>query len=231
MKSIRCLSGAVLKYIAMISMLADHCNIVFFESRMAQDAASWMKVFSVVLDVFGRFAFPIFFFLLVEGFFNTRNRWRYLCNLLLFGIVSEIPFNLFVGTNWLYSQAQNILFTLVIALGVIWAIDWVRGVTEHWLVIMLPITAVGCIGAHLCKVDYGGMGVLIPLAFYLFRSKPVAAAAVGYCTAWGQFWSLPSFLMTMLYNGQRGRQYKWLNYWFYPMHLMILGLIRLSGKM
>ena len=210
-------------------MLLDHCNKALLIPQLVNNSDLGIKTVSYVLGAFGRFAFPIFFFLLVEGFHNTRNRWNYLGNLILFGLLSEIPYNLFLGGAWFYPEAQNICFTLALALGVIWIIDWAKCVTKHWLIVMLTITMAGFLLAYVGRFDYGGLGVLIPLAFYLFRSKPEVAAAVGYCAAIGQFWSWPSFLLTTFYNGQRGRQCKWLNYWFYPVHLLALGLIRRFG--
>ena len=89
----------------------------------------------------------------------------------------------------------------------------------------------GGVIAEYGRLDYGSYGVLIPFAFYLFRSKPLAASLVGYLVIAEDVWSLPSFLLTCFYSGQRGRQHKWLNYWFYPLHLLLIAGIRLIWKL
>lgn len=230
MKPVCCLSGATLKHMAMICMLADHVNKAILFPLVIKGTAPWLVGLHGVFNVIGRFAFPIYFFLLVEGFYNTRNRWKYLRNLAFFALISEIPFNLFIGMDWRHSGAQNIYFTLALALCVIWATEAVRRRTKYWLLIMVPVVITGCVIAEYGRIDYGSLGVLIPLAFYLFRSKPLAASVAGYLMIAEEVWSLPSFLLTCLYNGQRGRQCKWLNYWFYPMHLLLIGIIRQAVK-
>lgn len=89
-EKIKLLSGAQLKYIAFASMLIDHVNktfFIYFNSKA-------LIVMSELFDILGRIAFPIFISLLVEGYFKTRNRWRYLGTLLVFGIISEVPFDM-----------------------------------------------------------------------------------------------------------------------------------------
>ena len=74
--------------------------------------------------------------------------------------------------------------------------------------------------------DYEYHGILIPYAFYLFYNRPILAGFFGYLAIIKEIWSLLGFGLTLTYNGKRGKQYKWVNYWFYPVHLFILGLLR-----
>ncbi|MBR1523666.1 MAG: TraX protein, partial [Lachnospiraceae bacterium] len=74
------MTGTALKLIAVISMLIDHTGDVLFPGTM------WLRYI-------GRLAFPIYCFLLVEGFFHTKDLRRYMFRLLLFGLISEIPFD------------------------------------------------------------------------------------------------------------------------------------------
>ena len=221
------MSGAALKHTAMVCMLADHVDKALLAPVIAADSMLWLRLLHGILMIAGRFAYPIYFFLLIEGFSNTGNRWKYLRNLLGFAFVSEIPFDLFISGKWLYWSAQNVYFVLVLALSVIWLIDAIIERTEYWILLMVPVVLCGCLTAEYGKIDYGSRGVLIPLAFYLFRSKPLAAVLVGSVGSIRDVWSLPAFWVTCLYNGERGRQCKWLNYWFYPLHLLLIGMIRL----
>ena len=228
----RILSGAALKYIAIGSMLADHVNKAIILRVLSEDSALWLQAISSVFSAVGRFAFPIFFFMLVEGFYNTRNRWRYLRNLILFAIVSELPFDLFMWSDHLlaYCQRQNIYFSLAFALCVIWLVDRVKEKGSSGLALAMLICLAGCLVAWLGRVDYGAKAILIILAFYFFRSNRLLASGMGYLVVFRTVWALPSFAALNLYNGQRGRQNKWLFYWFYPAHLLLLGILRLIFK-
>lgn len=97
------LSGSALKVIAVLSMVADHCAYYLMEHG---------TLFCEVMRCFGRIAFPVFAFLIAEGFQYTRNRMKYFLQLLGFAVVSEVPWYLLNGAD----GTHNVLFTL--ALGV-----------------------------------------------------------------------------------------------------------------
>lgn len=63
--------------------------------------------------------------------------------------------------------------------------------------------------------------------FYIFYDKPLLGAGLGYISIIKEFYSFIGFGMTLTYNGERGKQYKWFNYFFYPVHILILGLLRI----
>ena len=117
------LSGAQLKYIAFISMLIDHTNKTLLYPYLDGGIISAV---SDVFDVLGRIAFPIFIYMLVEGYFHTRNKWRYLGMLLIFGVISEIPYDMFSSGVFFEWNANNIMFTLAMVLAMIWIIDVLR---------------------------------------------------------------------------------------------------------
>ena len=122
-------SGTALKTIACITMLVDHIGASCIEAgiltpgldsgTLSRDTLSAYPLYrlDMVLRFTGRLAFPLFCLLLVEGFVHTHNVKGYLGRLVLFGLLSEVPFDLaFFRTPFDFS-AQNVYWTL--ALGVL----------------------------------------------------------------------------------------------------------------
>ena len=119
-EKIRIFSGAQLKYLAFISMLIDHVNKALIYPNL--DGSAGLQIISDLFDILGRIAFPLFMFLLVEGYFKTRSRWKYLLYLLGFGVISEVPFDLFTTSQVFEPNWNNIMFTLAAVLITIWSI-------------------------------------------------------------------------------------------------------------
>ena len=148
-----------LHIMAMIFMLCDHLwgTVV--------PGADW-------LTCIGRLTFPIFAFMIVEGYFHTKNLRKYVKRLLIFAILSEIPFNLAVGSRLFYPIHQNVLWSFLISIGLI---HWNEKVKDKqlWkrvLVIMASI-CIGYIGGIVTFVDFYNAGILTVLAFYYFRGR------------------------------------------------------------
>lgn len=221
------LSGGRLKHIAMATMFLDHLDkTLVFEFLQCRPNCLPLLILSSFCEVVGRFAFPIFCFLLIEGFFHTRNRSKYLRNLVFFALVSEIPFDLcFNGVPFLW-QSQNVFFTLALGLCLIWAVEEIKPRLKWWFIPGVFLFLLTCVMAMLLSTDYGFFGIGVIAIWYLLRRHPFAASVIAFLPLWKTVWALPGFLMTNLYNGQRGRQCKWLNYWFYPAHLLLLALLR-----
>lgn len=242
------LDGAMLKWIAMITMVIDHLGaVVLF--RLLKDgsipAASrdvWQGIYDG-LRMVGRTAFPIFCFFIVEGFFHTRCVWRYMFRLGVFALISEVPFDLAVsallGEDWrnltgYMWENQNVMVTLLLGLFAIQGMDGLRkrlheaeislrtGVVltgAGWAVIGAVAVWVGA----LCRADYGGYGVLCILVMYLCYPERELMALLGYGALFrADPGSLTGFLFLLLYNGERGKQPKYLFYGFYPLHLAVL---------
>ena len=91
------LSGSALKVIAILSMVADHCAYYLMEHG---------TLLYEVMRCFGRIAFPVFTFLIAEGFRHTRNRMKYFLQLIGFAVVSEVPWYLLNGAD----GTHNVLF-------------------------------------------------------------------------------------------------------------------------
>lgn len=127
------LSGSTIKLIAIIAMLIDHTAAVILERMMMRAGyllaasnnewlGSWIAehrllyISYMTMRLIGRFGFPIFCFLLVEGFLHTHNRKKYALRLLLFALISEIPFDFAFRGEWYYAGYQNVFFTLFFGL-------------------------------------------------------------------------------------------------------------------
>ena len=228
---IQFLSGAWLKLIAIISMLIDHVNkALIYPNLSSNDGA--LTVLSNLFDIIGRIAFPLFCFLLVEGYFKTRSRKKYLFNLLLFGVISEVPFDMFTTASFFNMNWNNVMFTLALVLITIWMIDSLKEKMQNlpkalWYFVSVIILLIMCIAAMYLSLDYEHHAFLIGYFFYLFHDIPILAIPFGYASMYTQPWTLLGFGLTLTYNGERGKQNKMLNYWFYPVHLLILGILRL----
>ena len=150
-----------LHIVAMVFMLLDHLWATILTGQQ------WMT------NV-GRLAFPIFAFLIAEGYFRTRNVKKYMGRLFVFALISEIPFNLMTGGGWLYPYHQNVLWTFLIAIVCMIGIDKIkksgRNIAVKILLILLIVLG-GWITGTITFVDYYGFGVLTVLTFYAFHKK------------------------------------------------------------
>ena len=230
-KNFQFLSGAELKLIAIISMLADHVNKALIYPYLESNHG-FLAFISDVFDIIGRIAFPLFCFMLVEGYFKTRNRKKYLLNLLLFGVISEVPFDMFTTASFFNMNWNNVMFTLALVLVTVWIIDTLKEKMQTrpkalWYLVSILIVLGMCIVSMSLSLDYEHHAILIGYFFYLFHDMPVFAIPFGYASMFKEPWALLGFGLTLTYNGERGKQHKMLYYWFYPVHLLILGLLRL----
>lgn len=163
MKKKKEITGAALKWIAIITMLIDHIGAAILEPYMSGEFGSvpikvlglHPMIWDFILRGIGRIAFPIFIFLMVEGFFYTRSRKKYAIRLGLFCLISEIPFNLgfhpqdmeiysdfprlhFIGFDYTY---QNVFFTLFIGFLTIWVLEVVKDYFAERNIRLKPIGA------------------------------------------------------------------------------------------
>ena len=193
---------------------------------MADNAALYTTY--TVMRMIGRLGFPIFCFLLIQGFLHTRNRQKYAFRLFLFALISELPFDLaFKGK--IYFGYQNVFFTLFIGLLTMMAFSYIEQKTD-WkkpLRVICSIAAllVGMGAAELLKTDYAAIGIVCIMALYIFRKNKVHQIVAG-CVAFCWEITAPlAFIPIAFYNGKRGWNIKYFFYIFYPAHLFILYLI------
>lgn len=207
--SIQCLDSFQLKCIAIVSMALDHTGAVLYPSQI------WLRCL-------GRIAFPIFCFLIVEGFFHTHDVRRYMGRLGVFALISEIPYDLaFRGVPLKYAH-QNVFFTLLIGIGMMVLLERNREWPVKAVILLLAMWL-----AVLIRSDYNFRGVLLIFVFYIFHeSRWLAVTAGGF---WNflyqgviQKYGVLSVLPLALYNGERGRKMKYFFYIFYPAHLLLL---------
>lgn len=237
------ITSMALHIMAMGFMLCDHIWVTIISGN------EWMTCL-------GRIAFPIFAFLTVEGYFHTKNLKKYVLRLFLFALISEVPFNLMVGNSLLFPLHQNVLWTFLISILVIHLLEKAKQQDKLWVQIPAFAGAllIGCILGFVSFVDYGHAGVFMVLTFYLFRKRNwkhflgqfllLAYLNIGLLggqgydiTVFGHPYFVPrqSFAMLALipiwlYRGKQGpynRALQYVYYGFYPVHLLILGLLQM----
>jgi hypothetical protein len=223
------ISGAVLKWIAVITMIIDHYAIAVYWQMTGHNYETYN-----VLRKIGRIAFPIYCFLLVEGFFHTRNVRKYITNCFIFAVISEVPFDMAVFGRVIYPKGQNVYFTLALGLCALVLLDRLKYRYEiRFILARLAVIGVFAYMGQIFEVDYHWKGILFIIMFYYcYNIEKWKRNIIGICAFAYEITAPLAFIPIQLYNGKRGRQNKYLFYAIYPLHLLILGLIRfkLNGK-
>lgn len=219
----------MLKLIAIICMAIDHSALILRPviPILSTPFDIGIKVITVywIMRRIGRLAFPIFCFLIAEGFQYTKSKKRYALRLLMFAAISEIPFNLMHSGLFFDLSAQNVYFTLFLGLLLIYAFESVNGQIKKFLAMVV----IG-LAAYFLHADYGLRGVLLVFLIHVLRNHPTAQAFLAYPLLSGGVAAFAAFVPINMYNGQRGfiktPLLKVLFYVFYPMHILILLGIR-----
>ena len=215
------LTAAHLRILALFLMLLDHLWATVVPGN------NWMTYL-------GRMAFPIFAFQAAEGYHHTHDFKGYCKRLAIFALVSEIPFNLMIFSSPIFPFHQNVMLTLLLGLLACRAWDQRK---LGWLALI-------CLAAVLTFPDYGVMGVLTVLMFHALRDWKWAQLLMLIAINWFGFegqqlvfgsikmpiqaFAILAFLPISLYHGEKGPGGKWLqygSYLFYPLHMLILGLM------
>ena len=234
------LTSNILRLIAVLLMVSDHIWATFMSF------GDWMTYI-------GRMAFPIFAFQIAEGFVHTKNFKKYALRLLGFALISEVPFNYFYSSRLFNPYHQNVLFTLLLGLMAIKVIDnFKKNHTAKDMAFSVLWLLLITIGSVIGFVDYGFNGVLMVVLFYVCRNFPFAwvlqligmvcinviffEGQVVPTEIFGNYVEIPiqgfavfSLIPIWLYGGRKGISNKVLQYGFYafyPVHMIILYLIK-----
>jgi hypothetical protein len=227
------LSGSTLKIIAIVTMFIDHYAAVVIKRMLTQERWYTQELYDqyYLLRDIGRIAFPIYCFLLVEGYRHTRNVWKYTLRLVMFAFISEIPFDLALYFRLVDFDHQNVFFTLFLGLLTIRFMDLVWQKYQHtamgWSA-AVGVAFLGVLAADLLHTDYSGDGVLCIIIFFIFRSSRLwqtVGGTIGYVNLLDEPTATFAFIPIAAYNGKRGLNLKYLFYTFYPAHFLLLYLI------
>lgn len=235
------LSAAALHILAMVLMLMDHLWATLLPAQ------EW-------LTCAGRVAFPIFAFMAVEGYFHTHDLKKYTLRLLLFALLSEVPFDLMYGGTWFYPVHQNVIWTLLLGILGIHLMETVRKKqkTALYLLVSALVVVAGAVLGTLGMVDYYGAGVLTVFIFYFFHGRKwwcllgqlAALYWVNVELLGGLMYPIQLFGMDFelcqqglallalvpiwLYRGRQGyhsKPFQYACYAFYPVHMLLLALV------
>lgn len=235
------LNSMWLHIFAIIFMFCDHLWATLISGN------EWMTCI-------GRLAFPIFAFMIVEGYFHTKSLKKYVLRLLVCAVISEIPFNIVMGSSIIYPFHQNVIWTFLIGILCIFLNEKARKTNKMVIRIFTGLGTVilGSIMGLIFFVDYFHAGVLTILVFYFFRGRKwwcflgqlvglyyinmELLSGLSYeIVLFGQTFFFPqqgfalfALILIWLYRGKQGpynSYFKFIYYGFYPIHLLILGLL------
>lgn len=223
------MSSFALRGIALMSMIVDHAGLALFPD---------IGLFRCI----GRLSFPIYCFLIVQGYLHTRSIRSYGRRLLLVAILSEIPFDLLIFGRVASPMEQNVLFSLLLGLMALYAADLLHEKPLHASAVILAL----CMCAMAANVSYGWLSIALCLCMrYAGKSHLRLAVYTGSTLALYTLslllsgvtmsWVLVSLcallalIPLLLYNGKRGAHHPALTFLFYaayPLHIMALVVIR-----
>jgi len=203
-----------LKMIAIVSMVIDHIGYVLFPEV-------------IILRIIGRLAFPIFTYILTEGFFYTRDVKKYMMRLGIFALVSEVPFDLATTGKVLEFNHQNVFFTLFLGVLMMCLVSKTKNI-----VIQYGIVAFLILVCRLLHTDYSTTGLLIIFIFYIFRERKIEKLLIVgliFVALSGrvQLYALFALPLIAMHSGEQGPKMKTFFYLFYPVHLLILYIVHL----
>ena len=218
------MSSFILKVIGIITMLLDHIGIAFYDHSFFR--------------IIGRLAFPIFAFQSIVAYEHTRNKKKYLFKLLIFGIISQIPFYL-MKNSVNHPFLINVMFTIL--LGLISIIVFNRFTNKIMGFISVVLIGILC---SILRIDYGFFGILTIFLFYYYRNNFVKAAFsfsflfiiryILFIIYFDTIYYLLILLATLLalvpislYNKKEGIKTRYLFYVFYPLHMLIIFIIKI----
>ena len=227
------LTGSTLKVIAVVTMLIDHIAATLM-TRMYLTGGLSFGFYNVIMGmrIVGRVAFPIYCFLLVEGFIRTRDVRKYLLRMVAFALISEIPYDLALTGKVINFHYQNVMFTMTIGLISLYCLKIIgEKALDKWKLLLLQsvVITLAAALATLCQTDYGWSGILCICAIYLFQASNARKMLMGNAAlilaSALEAAALVTVPLIAAYNGERGWKIKYFFYAFYPVHFLILYII------
>lgn len=231
------MSSLALKIIAIAAMLLDHIG---FLGQMGLGFNHPLAPMFETMRCLGRMAMPLFVFMAAESCAHTRSITKYMRSLLIFALISEIPFDIFVngaGKIMQYNPpsvysfgSQNVFFTLLLGVLAVYFYQKIINTKLKYFA-FIPAVLLAML-AEVMNSDYGYIGVIGVFLVYIMPNKYLKIAAVALVPLLSR-WDMPvemlcgliAVVLVFFYNGRRGRNIKWLFYWFYPMHLAFLAML------
>ena len=221
-----------LKLIATFTMILDHLAIIFLPSN---------SIIYMILRFIGRISFPIYAFLIVEGFFHTKSLTKYLSRLIFLAFISEPIYDYALYNSYFDLTHQNIFFTLTLGLLTIILIDKGKNLlskkittkTDNFIIssflTILTLIILG-LANELLGNSYGFRGIFLISSFYLFRHNLylitiILITSIILTSSPLEIASVFSIIFIILYNGNLGKSKKSFFYSIYPIHLIVLKLL------
>ncbi|MDD6794921.1 MAG: TraX family protein [Clostridiaceae bacterium] len=234
------LTTNTLKYIAITAMIFDHIAMFFMSSNINPITCS-------IFRTIGRLTAAIMCYFIAEGFYYTHSKSKYALRLGVFALISQPAYTLAhhktlatlnLLTDW------NVIFTLLIGLCILCCHESISNSFLKWtsVVLLIALSSMG---------DWGIIAPIWILIFYIFRNdnkkkfgifaflaglevlSDISFMIYKYNCWYAELWQAGIFLvipLLLMYNGKKGNNnefHKWTFYIFYPLHLLLIGLIKL----
>ena len=198
------------------------------ELMQSSESAMAIATVALVLQAVETVAVPIFVFLLAEGFLHTSDWKKYLARVAGLALLTEIPYDLAMNGKVLEFGTQNPVIGLVLCMVLLYLFR--RFAAKKLFCVVLALA--GLVWAMMLKVDHGIPMILMVCVIHLFRNKRMfmgfsGMAAAALCTGISPFYlAAPmGFLAIHFYNGEKGNSSRLVNYLFYPVTLLVIGLV------
>lgn len=198
------------------------------ELMQTSDTAMAIATVALVLQAVETVAVPIFVFLLAEGFIHTSDWKKYLLRVAGLAVLTEIPYDIAMNQKVLEFGMQNPVIGLVLCMILLYLFERFK---EKKLICVIMALA-GLVWSLMLKVDHGIPMILMVCVIRVFRNKRMfmgfsGMAAAALCTGISPFYlAAPmGFLATHFYNGEPGQSNRLVNYLFYPVSLLAIGLV------
>lgn len=212
-----------LKILACLFMLIDHIGYCIFPN---------ITLFRII----GRLSFPLFAFQIAEGYKHTKNKKKYFIRMFIFALVSQLPYFIFRDISGYSAFSLNIGFTFCLSIIALYFIELARNKNT---LLILPAILV-CFIAYFFKVDYSWYGIMLVTIFYVFDiTKNDGFLFTFLCNiffslvyilifnaAGIQLYGVLALVLLSFYNGKKGTNIKYFFYAFYPLHLMLISMIK-----